>query len=226
MESILIILFAGMLGMLHAFDADHVMAVSNLMCKESENKSKDWSNTIGQTLKWGIGHGGILSIIGIVFIWFGVGMEEAWVQSAEMFAGVLLCVLGIATLFSLRQKSLTLHTHSHKGLTHTHWVSKSKLNSHVNHTPVLVGMVHGMAGSASIVAILPSLMQTSLAFASIYLIVFSLGCLIGMLGFGFFWNKFFNKLVFKYQLLQKIVRGTFGSASCLLGVYWIHMSQI
>lgn len=223
-----LLLLAFSVGMVHALDADHVMAVATL----SGNKNK-LLGILKYSAKWGLGHGGVLIFAGLMFLLWGVQFSASTIQVAETSVGILLCGLGLALLWSIKRNNLRLVRHSHSDMTHTHLVfladpavadashNKRILFLKHDHAPVVVGFIHGLAGSAPIVAILPSLMLKNHLFAFCYLLLFSFGCLIGMVCFGFLFAK---TQFYISQMGQKIViifRGLLASASVVIGCYWL-----
>lgn len=208
-------------GMLHAFDADHVLAVASL-----SGKKKTFLSILKYSFKWGCGHGGILLLCGALFLLWDIQPNETLVRFAELTVGIILCVCGAYLLWSLRSKRIQLVEHQHGDVTHTHLVQTAqdsgakKIIKH-EHTPVLVGFIHGLAGSAPVIALLPSLMMGNSAVAFLYLMLFSVGCLVGMTAFGMVLAKGQSTL---YKVSMKAVqwfRGVLGSVSLLFGVYWL-----
>ena len=219
------------LGLVHALDADHVMAVSAL----SNRKQVRFLTTISYCLKWAAGHGAILLLVGLLFFGLGFEIPENFLGLAEVSVGVLLIAIGVYCLVRIRKQKLSLKVHQHGDVTHAHWLvqdssaSKSKSKSHDTHAPTMVGMLHGLAGSAPALALVPlvskgasSAEQLGLAIA--YLVVFSLGVLLAMalfgLGLGAAQKKLeaFNTRFFQWS--QYLI----ASASIVLGGFWLSQS--
>ena len=78
------------IGIFHAFDADHVVAMSAYVNKESKYKA-----ILGYAVKWGAGHGGILLALGLAIVLLGIGLPQWFVFSAEVAVGFLLIYLGV-----------------------------------------------------------------------------------------------------------------------------------
>jgi len=214
------------LGLIHALDADHVMAVSAL----SNRKKVSFLTTISYCLKWALGHGAVLLLVGLLFFGLGLELPASLLSIAEASVGVLLMVIGLFCLVRIRQQKLRLHVHQHGDVTHTHWLVQGDPNSnnHEAHTPTMVGMLHGLAGSAPALALVPlvskGVASEQLALAVVYLIVFSLGVLIAMalfgLGLGLAQQKLqtFNTRFFQWS--QYLI----ASGSILLGGFWLSQS--
>ena len=208
------------LGLVHALDADHVMAVSAL-----SNRKASVLKTIGYCLRWAMGHGAVLLLIGGLFFGLGFQLPESLQVFAEASVGVLLIVIGLFCLIRIRKQNLQLHIHRHGDVVHTHWHAKE----HDTHAPTMVGMLHGLAGSAPALALVPVLShdistQGQLGLAAGYLIVFSFGVLLAMglfgLGLGLMQNKLqtLNARIFRWS--QYFI----ALASIVFGGFWLSQS--
>jgi len=176
------------LGMLHALDADHVMAVTGLVANKSDRRS-----ALRFCLRWAIGHGLVLLLVGVLVFGLGVSLPPSVSHHAEILVGALLVIIGAMVLVNLYRKHTHAHFHAHDGLpAHAHWHvhSKQDLARHRQaghqheHGPVLVGMLHGLAGSSPLLAIIPLSMLDSPFTGLFYLLLFSCGVLLAMLLFG------------------------------------------
>lgn len=214
------------LGLVHALDADHVMAVSAL----SNRKNVSFLTTISYCLKWALGHGAVLMLVGVLFFGLGFELPASMLNVAEASVGVLLIIIGVFCLVRIRKQKLRLHVHQHGDVRHAHWLvqDKSKTTSHEAHTPTMVGMLHGLAGSAPALALVPMVSQGAsseqLGLAVIYLVVFSFGVLLAMalfgLGLGAAQQKLqrFNTRFFQWS--QYLI----ASGSIILGSFWLSQS--
>jgi len=176
------------LGMLHALDADHVMAVTGLVANKSDRRS-----ALRFCLRWAVGHGLVLLIVGALVFGLGMSIPHSLSHNAEILVGVMLIIIGVIVLLNLYRKRTHVHFHAHDGLpAHAHWHehSKQELSQHKHaghrheHGPMLVGMLHGLAGSSPLLAIIPISMLQSPAIGLLYLLLFSSGVLLAMLLFG------------------------------------------
>jgi sulfite exporter TauE/SafE len=205
------------LGLLHAFDADHVMAVSTLSSRKPSLK-----RTLLFSTQWALGHGGVLMLCGVLLFGLGLQLPEAFIQFAESSVGVLLIVIGVMCLHQCRKQKLILVTHQHGDVKHTHWclddVEHTKKNEH---TPTFVGMLHGLAGSAPALAVVPMVGQAQLSTAMLYLALFSLGVLLSMASFGLGLGSIQKKLKALDVRVFQGSRYLIAVASILLGGYWL-----
>ena len=175
------------LGIMHALDADHVMAVSGLASTRVSRR-----DSIQFCLRWALGHGGSLLLIGGCVYLLGMAIPDQLSRYAEHAVGAVLIFIGLLILFDLLRKNAHLHFHQHDGLPeHAHWHTHSNQQlAHSNdkhrhqHGAVLVGVLHGTAGSAPLLVLIPLAKLGSAFYAIVYLLAFSLGVLITMLIFG------------------------------------------
>ncbi len=219
-----------LLGLKHATDADHVVAVSTIV---SEYRSAWRGIWVGAS--WGIGHSTPLIALGIVILLFKQAVLEHYVAVAPIFevgVGAMLVLLGVQVFWNLKRGLVHLHDHRHDGGPHVH--------IHATHDPsedstvetshgffhpgrpffrvksYTVGFVHGLAGSAAVMLLL--LPQVPSLWVGIgYLVLFGLGTVLSMavvtviLGVPF-------ALSGRTEGLKHAVSGVAGAASLLLGL--------
>jgi len=175
-----------LLGLRHALDPDHLVAVSTIV---SEHKSIKRSSVIGTF--WGLGHTASLLGIGIVILLLRASIPAHFEPWMEAPVAAMLIVLGVsATWRAFRERGWQVHTHTHSHedrAPHTH----VHLHAHEQHDhkhrlfrmgrkPFLVGLVQGVAGSAALtLAVLTTI--PSVALGLFYITVFGIGSIGGML---------------------------------------------
>ena len=99
------------LGMEHALDADHLVAVSTIV---SHNKSLKKSSVLGAI--WGLGHTSTLFIVGMLVIMFKLTIPEMLALSVEALVGIVLIVLGISVILDIKKhRKVHFHSHEHDG---------------------------------------------------------------------------------------------------------------
>ena len=179
------------LGVRHALEADHVAAVASLA-----TRSASLANTIRVAAAWGVGHTTTLVFFGSILLVLDASLSPAAGRVLESIVGVMLIVLGIDVLRRLRRTRIHLHAHQHgDGVRHFHAHAHEEQAahdpSHHQHEHVrgllpralLVGSVHGMAGTAALTLL--SLQELhSVAWAFVYLALFGLGSILGMVLFS------------------------------------------
>src|SRR5919197_4831059 len=172
------------LGLKHALDPDHMVAVSTIV---SESKSVKRSSLVGTF--WGLGHTLSLLGAGIIVITLKVQISDRIALWMEFAVALMLIFLGLKAIRkSLRGWKLHRHRHTHDGSTHTH-VHLHRGDEHAHRhrhlislgaRPFFVGMVHGMAGSAALTLLVLVTIPSAVA-GLIYIAIFGLGSVGGML---------------------------------------------
>ena len=175
------------LGLRHALDADHLAAVSTFA---SEEKSLLRSSMIG--ISWGMGHTAALLVFGLAVAAFRLALTPRLAQVLEFIVGLMLIGLGANVLFKLwKGSALHAHAHSHDGVEHKHLhvhVAEPRHehpHQHQHRTlrlggrPFMVGVVHGLAGTAALMMLVVGTLP-SLLLAAIYILVFGVGSIGGM----------------------------------------------
>jgi sulfite exporter TauE/SafE len=185
----LLIIIAGlMIGLVHAFEPDHLSAVSTqlLQNKNTTSGSKKIglrSLTISSSLRgalWGMGHTSSIILIGLLIAGLSLNIPDNFFISAEVVVGFMLIILAIFTFANksiFKQKHVHPHTHSN-GISHTHSHTHNENHKH-GHKAYLIGCVHGIAGSGSLVALFAATMN-GFDMMIYFLILFGAGSIIGM----------------------------------------------
>ncbi len=141
-----------MLGMRHATDPDHIVAVTTIVSRE---RSVGKAAAIGAV--WGVGHTITLLLVGGAIIAFKIAFNARLGLSLELCVAIMLIVLGVLNLFDVRTRS----------------------GAPSAARPFLVGVVHGLAGSAAAALLIVPLMDNP-RWAALYLLTFGLGTIVGM----------------------------------------------
>ncbi len=179
------------LGMRHSTDADHVVAISTIVSKEGSIRNAAFIGSV-----WGLGHTITIFAVGALIILFGVEIPPRIGLSMEFCVALMLILLGILNLTGVLQKITTRFTPaSPKPLVVRATVSdisKSSPSGLVGNAinrfglyqclrPLIVGLVHGLAGSAAVALLVLSTIHDPIK-ATFYLLIFGLGTMIGMMG--------------------------------------------
>ena len=178
-------------GLKHATEVDHIVAVSTIV---SEHRNVFRSALVGAL--WGAGHTAALLVAGIFVLALRVAIPQQ--VSAWLEFGVALMIIGLggtALWRVLRKRTpLHLHKHAHGGLSHAHVhfhedetrhsspspASHSHAVSRIGIKPLLVGTMHGLAGSAALTLLVLTQIHSAVL-GLLYLAIFGLGSIIGML---------------------------------------------
>lgn len=174
---------AFLLGIRHALDPDHLVAVSTLVAEQR----RLWpAARLG--LLWGLGHLLPIAAVGLPLVALRLQLPEAWEHAVDLGVGVLLVLLGLRTLANLRRERVHFHVHEHDGHLHPHFHrhDRSPRHDHVHPAPARsglvsfsVGVMHGLAGSGT-AAVLAMAASPSTPAATVYLVAFGLGTVAGM----------------------------------------------
>lgn len=170
-------------GIKHAFEADHIAAVSVL-----NSRAHTPRQAIIRAMYWGFGHTLTLFLAGAAVLILKINMTARFGEFLDRGISIMLIVLGIRALvifFKTRKiTDLGMVIHSHP-----------PLGTHVHAVPSLfIGMIHGLAGSAAVLVLAISVMKSA-AIGLIYIALFGLGSTLGMcmfslaIGFSFTYLK-------------------------------------
>ena len=186
------------LGMRHATDSDHVLAVTTIVSRARSARAALWIGAL-----WGLGHSATILTVGGAIVLFGWVIPPRLGLSMEMSVAVMLIVLGVMNLSgALKQIDSASHRHAHE-----HQLDDSAAEHvHVRGPlrPLFVGVVHGLAGSAAIALLVLATIKSP-SMALLYLAIFGAGTLAGMM-----------LLTFAMSLPISALSRRFGSAELLL----------
>jgi len=196
------------LGMRHATDPDHVIAVSTIVSHQRKVGRAAWTGIF-----WGIGHTLTIFLVGAVIILFGAVIPTRIGLSMEFSVGLMLVILGIMNISSFfraipvaqapHAESAVVHSHAHSHgdyvHTHPHGHSPDSHPHNPDQTPVtmldrlfgniglyqqlrplVIGIVHGLAGSAAVALLVLTTIRNP-RWAVAYLLVFGAGTVAGMM---------------------------------------------
>ncbi len=173
-SGISVILAGFVLGIQHAFDPDHVVAISNIV---GRHRSILRSSFIG--ISWGLGHTVILLFASVLLLLFKISIPEKIALFFEFFVGLLLIALGALAISDASKSRIHSDYHSHGKLSHLHLHEKDN-HIHIDKRPFIVGMLHGFAGSAALMLLVLGAVNT-VAEGFMYVAFFGLGSIVGML---------------------------------------------
>ncbi len=175
-------------GLKHATEADHVVAVSTIV---SEHRQVRRAAMVGAL--WGIGHTASLLAVGVVVLTLRIAISDTVAGSLEFCVALMIIGLGLAAVLrGMRGRSTVhVHRHSHDGGEHAHVHFHEAGDAHDHGSdghvvarlgikPLIVGAVHGLAGSAALTLLVLAQID-SVVIGLLYLAVFGLGSIAGML---------------------------------------------
>ncbi len=210
-----------LLGIQHALDPDHLIAVSTIV---SEQRSFKWASLIGAF--WGLGHTTTLFIVGLLVIGLRLTIPPKVAGGLELLVAAMLIILGVNVLRkTFGAERVHLHTHSHNPETHTHFhVHDNPKQDHAHphpfkamRRPFIVGMVHGLAGSAALMLLVLSTIESALG-ALLYIVIFGLGSVGGMLLLSGIISLPFVLTAQRFAAMNRSIRLVAGVASVIFGI--------
>jgi hypothetical protein len=175
-----------LLGMQHALEADHIAAVSSITARRT-----DVRDIAKHGLTWGLGHTLTLFVFAGAAILLGHAIPEDLARPLEGAVGIMLVGLGAHVLWRLWRDRVHFHRHGHgDGTEHIH------VHSHANEAiphqksahlhqhgfrwrTLLLGSMHGMAGSAALLVLAISQVANA-AYGMFYVLLFGIGSMLGM----------------------------------------------
>ncbi len=207
MITLLAVLVLGFfLGMRHATDPDHVIAISTIV---SRQRTVRQAALIG--ILWGLGHTLTIFVVGVVIILFSVVIPPRVGLTMEFSVAVMLILLGVLNLTGImgwinktlvpgRDAVTHSHPHSHGDYVHNHYHTHGpEAHGHTGDTtsgwldrtfgrlglyqvlrPLIVGVVHGLAGSAAVALLVLTTIRNPI-WAAAYLLIFGFGTIAGMM---------------------------------------------
>jgi hypothetical protein len=217
------------LGLRHALDADHVVAVSTFVSQDRGVLRSCLRGTF-----WGLGHTLALLVAGAAVFAFKVQISPELEQGLETLVGLVLILLGGRVLLrTLGAVSLHRHQHSHGGDPHSHLhvhVGDRGEHRHLHlwrgaPQPLLMGLLHGLAGSGALVLLVLASMPSPAA-ALAYIVVFGVGSTAGMLVLSGLIGVPFALTAGGSRTLALVLQVVVGTASVLVGLSMIHSGLV
>jgi nickel/cobalt exporter len=179
------------LGMRHSTDADHVVAISTIVSKQRSIRNAAFIGSV-----WGMGHTITIFIVGSLIILFGVEIPPRVGLSMEFSVAVMLILLGLLNLTGVIKKVTTRFTPAIADRMSTlvpeqREARTTKMERVLQNSvgrfglyqclrPLVIGLVHGLAGSAAVALLVLSTIHNPV-WATVYLLIFGAGTMIGMM---------------------------------------------
>jgi ABC-type nickel/cobalt efflux system permease component RcnA len=191
MEYYTLLLLGGLIGMQHAFEADHLAAVAALSERSNSRRALVLRGGV-----WGLGHTiTLLTICGVLLL-LGEAIAPRTEAMLEFAVGVMIVLLGVNVLYKVWQRRPHFHIHEHAAgeqHMHVHVHEEETDHSEAEHKhphhglglgrALVVGMVHGAAGSAGLLILAAA--ASSISQAVGYVLSFGLGSILGMAALTF-----------------------------------------
>ncbi len=211
---------AFLLGLRHASDPDHLVAVTSLVAAEDGDTRK--AASLGAW--WGIGHAGALVALGIPLIAFKTELPAGLESGAEKAIGVIIVVLAARVIFKWARGDYRATVHAHDdGHSSRRHLRRGHAHRHVkvrtNGQALSIGLVHGLAGTGAVVLLLIAALPTRLE-AGLALAVFAPMSIVSMaaLTAAFAW-------VLTRPMIEPVYRSVLipalGAFGVMFGVWYI-----
>jgi len=220
-----ILLMGFLLGMRHALESDHVAAVASLV-----TKSPSMRESIRMGSMWGLGHTVTLFVFGSAVMLLDQMIPERMAMMLEFTVGLMLVALGIDVIRRFMRERVhfhahhhadgTLHFHAHGHPDEIHHASDSHLHKHTERLPLralLVGIMHGMAGSAALIILTLQTVQ-SFTIGMTYIALFGLGSIGGMAALSMIIMLPLRHSANRYARLHQYLQLGIGAATITLGI--------
>ena len=221
---LLILLFYALYeGLIHAFEADHILAVTNIVSQRTRLLP-----AIKDGIYWGLGHTSTIFLVGVVMIVFKVHIPAGAFSYFEATVGLMLILVAsyrLIIFFRDEQTTLSFHKHKneHAGVNHhlhTHIHLKGK-NLHA--ASYGIGIVHGLAGSGTLVVLIMTQIE-SIANSVLYLAIFGLGSIAGMTLVAGIFSVPFSKKIIGSKILRTVLVIVSSGLCFIYGCYVIYQN--
>jgi sulfite exporter TauE/SafE len=200
------------LGMRHATDSDHVIAVTTIVSRARSARAALWVGAL-----WGLGHSATILTVGGAIVLFGWVIPPRLGLSMEMSVAVMLIVLGAMNLSgALSRIDQVAHPHRHPAALDDSPAPHVHVRGPLR--PLLVGVVHGLAGSAA-VALLVLTTIKSAGMALLYLAIFGAGTLVGMLLLTVAMSLPISALSRRFSNVEQLMARVTGVVSIAFGLF-------
>jgi hypothetical protein len=208
-SNLLVLGLGFVLGLKHAMDPDHIVAVTTFLGKERQLRR---ACSIG--LFWGLGHTIALSIAGLVVIGLKIPISKWLADRLELGVAAMLIILGARLI-------ARVHRHWHEHHHDFHW-------HRLGLRPMLVGIVHGTAGSAALTLLVLSTISSTLN-GLLYILVFGVGSMLGMLVISLLLSMPLQFAGERLSAATRPLQMSTGVLSCGFGLYmavtvWLRLS--
>jgi high-affinity nickel-transport protein len=206
-----------LIGARHAFEPDHLAAISTLV---TDSRSRRNASVLG--LMWGLGHTLSLLAVGIALVLAGSVLPARLGTAFELAVAAMLVLLGArAIVRGLRNTAGHTGMHRHGNLAHTHRGAHDHV--HVGDRalawrPLTIGIVHGLAGSGALTALAFAELPTTTA-RVVYMLLFGIGSIAGMTLATGIAGAALARLS-RGEGAQRVLAVTTGCVSCICGVAW------
>lgn len=203
-------------GSAHALEPDHMAAVTSFAVRRPR-----WREAVRFGIDWAAGHGAAIVLVGTCMLVIGLRFPDGATDLLERGVGVLLLGLGAWTVSGARR--MHAHQHVHRdGTMHEHVHSHAIVKDHDHrHGATVVGVLHGLAGTAPAVALVPITTFDSALAGVIYLIVFAVGTACGMALYALLAGFVVGRAAFHSARTARLLAVATGCVTMAVGALWL-----
>lgn len=198
--------FAGAVGFSHAFEADHLIAVSSIVSRRDRIL-----HAVRDGIFWGLGHTSTIFLIGMIMIVGGITIPEEGFQGLEGAVGLMLVALGVFRMWKGGRM-----TKSANDAPHHHHPHKASL-------AYGVGLVHGLAGSGALILLVMTEIKGTASMMT-YLAIFGVGSILGMMVAAGLFSLPITRS-FAHKNLLKNMAVILSSTLCILYGGWLALTS-
>lgn len=197
------------LGMRHATDPDHVVAVATIVARE---RSLRGAGLIGAL--WGAGHTVTVLLVGGAIVVFGLALPARLGLSLELSVAVMLVLLGGLNVVNFLRDRAAVAAHGHRhDEAGAGWLARWR--------PLAVGVVHGLAGSAAVALMVLATIKSA-AWAMFYLGLFGVGTVAGMMTITSLMAAPLALATHRFEVVQRHLGWVSGLLSACFGLFLIY----
>jgi ABC-type nickel/cobalt efflux system permease component RcnA len=233
---------AFLLGLAHAIEVDHMIAVTAFVSTRPALRS-----AAGFGLRWGLGHSIAVFVAGGILIATGLRWPEKYDALGEAMVGVLLVAVGVWAMLRARKLHLHppeehgdhahLHVHGGKVAAHAHEHHEHPPeapvhppaghhhhdhdHAHEKHGITVVGLMHGLAGTSAVVALVPVTMMDRWVVGLGYLVAFGAGVMLAMTAYALVAAAAFQRASAGSLRWGRAIGRFAGMGSIAVGLVWI-----
>jgi sulfite exporter TauE/SafE len=211
-------------GLVHVVSGpDHLTAVAPLA---ADRRQSSWRTG----LLWGVGHtAGILGMAGVALAIGTIFPLEVLSSWSERAVGVVLIVVGLWSARRAVRGRIHSHQHHHDGIEHVHIHlhgaragDRHDKDRHAHtHAPLGIGVLHGLAGSAHLLAVIPALILPTRAGAAAYVAGFGVGSITAMTAISWLLGTWMQRWTERYARAYSVTMGILAALAIGIGAVWI-----
>ena len=217
----MILFFYFLNGVHHGLGSDHLIAITTLVGRGGQLRE-----TARLGLRFGIGHMGLLLVLGTVVLLGNVGVTVWWESKAEVFGGGLLVLLGAWTFTEWLKEIGYIHSHPHQHSgqehehLHFHFKARHPHRHFHPHFSTLLGALFALSGLRFLLlGAVPILQSRSFFWAFIYVLLFGAGVVTSMSLYGWVAGSVLSRRPSRSWITLLL-----SASSVALGAYWISTS--